>query len=95
MEDVFPGSAQVRLLGLSRAEDQFVWEYSRDNGFAVVTLDKDFADLSFLRGAPPKVLWLRCGNSTVGEVEELLRANLESIRRFELQMDSGLLEIWP
>ena len=61
----------------------------------VVTLDKDFADLSFLRGAPPKVIWLRCGNSTVTEIEDLLRLNLQAIQEFGAKQHSDLLEIWP
>ncbi len=30
---------------------------------------------SRLYGAPPKVVWLRCGNSTPQQVEALLRRN--------------------
>jgi predicted nuclease of predicted toxin-antitoxin system len=95
LADAFPDSTQTKLLGLSRSEDAVIWEYARTNALVVVTLDKDFADLSFIRGAPPKVIWLRCGNSTVAEVERLLRANLKAIRDFETRQDSELLEIWP
>jgi predicted nuclease of predicted toxin-antitoxin system len=94
LADAFPDSTQTKLLGLSRSEDAVIWEYARKNGFVVVTLDKDFADLSFVRGATPKVIWLRCGNSTVAEVERLMRANLIPIQHFEAGQDS-LLEIWP
>jgi predicted nuclease of predicted toxin-antitoxin system len=95
LADAFADSTQTKLLGFNRADDQVIWEYARQNGFVVVTLDKDFADLSFIRGAPPKVIWLRCGNSTVVEVERLLRANLKAIQDFEARKDSDLLEIWP
>jgi predicted nuclease of predicted toxin-antitoxin system len=61
----------------------------------VTTLDKDFADMSLLRGAPPKIIWLRCGNATVAEVERLLRANLQEIQKFETNTNVSLLEIWP
>jgi predicted nuclease of predicted toxin-antitoxin system len=61
----------------------------------LVTLDKDFADLAMLQGAPPKIIWLRCGNSTVTEVERLLRLNFAEIQRFETSLDASLLEIWP
>jgi predicted nuclease of predicted toxin-antitoxin system len=95
LADIFPDSTQTGLLGFNRAEDAVIWEYARANGFVVVTLDKDFADLSFIRGAPPKVIWLRCGNSTVANVEHLLRLNLQAIREFEANQNSNLLEIWP
>jgi predicted nuclease of predicted toxin-antitoxin system len=95
LADVFPNATQTSLLGFNRAIDLDIWEYARINDFIVVTLDKDFADMSFVRGAPPKVIWLRCGNSTVAEVDALLRANLKAIREFEISTDSGVLEIWP
>jgi predicted nuclease of predicted toxin-antitoxin system len=95
LADIFPGSVQTRLLGLSTVADGTIWHYAETHGFVVVTLDKDFADLSLLRGAPPKITWLRCGNSTVGEVERLLRANLQEVLRFESSRSASLLEIWP
>jgi predicted nuclease of predicted toxin-antitoxin system len=95
LADAFPDSTHTKLLALSRSEDAIIWEYARNNGLVVLTLDKDFADLSFIRGTPPKVIWLRCGNSTVAEIERLLRTNLKAIQEFEARQDSGLLEIWP
>jgi predicted nuclease of predicted toxin-antitoxin system len=83
------------LLNFNRAEDREIWQYARDNSYVVVTLDKDFADMSFVRGGPPKIIWLRCGNSSVNEVEALLRANLQAINNFTAQTESDLLEIWP
>ncbi|MCO6439717.1 MAG: DUF5615 family PIN-like protein [Nitrococcus mobilis] len=31
--ELFPGSAQVRLLGLEQASDREIWGYARENGF--------------------------------------------------------------
>ena len=59
---------------------------------AVITLD---ADMSLLRGHPPKVIWLRCGNATVAEVEHLLRFNHARIKEFGEDAQSSCLEIWP
>jgi len=95
LADLFPNSTQTRLLSLGTASDLNIWQHAEANGFVVVTLDKDFADMSLLRGAPPKVIWLRCGNATVTQVEALLRANFSEIRRFEADDSVGLLEIWP
>jgi predicted nuclease of predicted toxin-antitoxin system len=60
--DLFPGSNQVRLIGLGEAEDAVLWQHAKTNGFVLVTQDCDFADMSALYGSPPKVIWLRCGN---------------------------------
>lgn len=40
-------------------------------------------DLCILRGAPPKILWLRIGNCTSELVLEVLDMNRERIARFE------------
>jgi predicted nuclease of predicted toxin-antitoxin system len=95
LSDLFPDSSQTRLLGFERSSDLLVWNHARANGFSVVTLDKDFADIALLRGAPPKVIWLRCGNSTVAKVEHLLRENLGAISAFGVDPDSVVLEVWP
>jgi len=94
LADVFPGSTQTRLLGLNTAEDGVIWNHARQHGFMVVTLDADFYDLSILRGHPPKLIWLRCGNSRVGDIERLLRINLEQIEAFAADETSGCLEIF-
>ena len=95
LADLFPGSTQTRLLDYSTVADAVIWEYAKANGFVVVTLDKDFASLAAWRGSPPKVIWLRCGNYTVLEVERLLRSNLADIRIFDTHPIASVLEIWP
>jgi predicted nuclease of predicted toxin-antitoxin system len=56
LADLFPHSSHVQGVGLDCASDDQVWEYARLNGFAVVTKDEDYNDLSVLRGSPPKVV---------------------------------------
>lgn len=80
--DLFPGSRHVRDLGLERAQDIEIWEYAEENDFCVVSKDSDFQQLSFLRGAPPKVIWLRRGNASVEELEEVVRSNAQTIEQF-------------
>ena len=88
LDDLFPGSAQVRPLGLDRADDAVVWRHAADKDFAIVTLDSDFADLSALRGAPPKIVWLRCGNRSTAEVEAILRKH--ALRILTMVVTEGL-----
>jgi predicted nuclease of predicted toxin-antitoxin system len=95
LADIFPNSVQTRLLNFGTASDSVIWQHAKDRDFVMVTLDKDFADLALQRGAPPKIIWLRCGNSTVSEMERLLRANLEDIKSFESNPTLSVLEIWP
>jgi predicted nuclease of predicted toxin-antitoxin system len=95
LADHFPDYTHTKLLELGTAADAVIWTYAKINGLVIVTLDKDFADLAAWRGSPPKIIWLRCGNATVREVENLLRANFEQIKKFEEGDQASLLEIWP
>ena len=88
LSDIFPGSNQVRLLGLDGADDRKIWEHAKGNDFALVSQDADFADMATLYGPPPKVIWLRCGNQPTAMIERLLRDHTEEIMSF-LQSDSA------
>ena len=68
-------------------------ERARANGFALVSQDSDFADLAALRGPPPKIIWLRCGNQPTETVEKLLRMHADAITAFELDKTAACLEI--
>jgi predicted nuclease of predicted toxin-antitoxin system len=91
LADVFPGSAHVLNLGLDCSSDDAIWEYARDQGYAIVTKDADFDDLGVVRGFPPKVVWLLIGNCTTSQVEALLRDHLSLINAFEADHTRGTL----
>lgn len=93
--DVFPGSKQVRHLGLENASDSSIFDYAKENGFSIVTFDSDFLDLNIIRGIPPKIIWLRTGNLTTRSVAHLLNRNIKLVRTFlePQQTDVGILEI--
>lgn len=80
--DIFPDSLHVRDIGLVGAEDPAIWKWAAAHDTMLVSKDADFYDRSILYGAPPKVIWLRIGNSTVGETATLLRRSYILIRRF-------------
>ena len=93
LADLFPGSQQVRTVGLAEATDRAIWDYAKANGFAVASLDADFADMAALVGAPPKLVWLRCGNQPTEVIERLFRDHAQTIGTFE-QDDANCLEIY-
>lgn len=41
LADLFPGSIHVLSVGLDCADDDRIWEYAEQNGFAIVTKDVD------------------------------------------------------
>ena len=79
---LFPGSGHVRQLGLEDAGDEAIWEFARENDFAIVPKDSDFRQRSFFYGLPPKVVWIRCGNGSTRDIERVLIRHTETIRLF-------------
>lgn len=95
LKDRYPGSVHTMDLGFDRAEDHALWLYARDNGFSILTKDTDFEQLSLLRGAPPKVIWLRIGNCTTLQVLGLLDRHHSDIGDFERDEERSLLALGP
>jgi predicted nuclease of predicted toxin-antitoxin system len=81
----------VRQVNLEAADDEAVWRHAADGGFAIVTKDDDFRQRGFVRGAPPKVIWVRLGNCTTDEVEAVLRARHADILTFDADPAAALL----
>ncbi|WP_310992780.1 DUF5615 family PIN-like protein [Aequorivita marina] len=78
----FPDSNPVRKLGLEDCSDKAIWEYAKQNSYTVVTFDADFYDLANLYGSPPKIIWLRFGNSTTLNIAHILNTKLSEITDF-------------
>jgi len=94
LQDLFAGSEHVRLLGLDEADDRMIWEHAKALGFVIVTQDADYSDWNKLLGAPPKIVWLRCGNATVDEIERKLRQAAERILAMAFDMEVEIVEVW-
>lgn len=94
LTDLFPGSEHVGSLGLAQADDRCVWEHAKANGFVLVSLDADFAELAALEGPPPKVIWLRTGNQPTVATEALLRRHAGAIAAFAADPEAACLEIY-
>lgn len=78
----FSGSKHISECGLMNCSDSEVWEYAKNNDYSIVTFDSDFYDISVINGHPPKIIWLRTGNSSTDKITELLLQNTESIDNF-------------
>ena len=87
----FPDSAHVTAVGLQRATDREVWEYAREHDFVVVSKDSDFNDLAFIHGPPPKVIWLRVGNTSTDQIGELLAAANPVVSAFDAHEQDAVL----
>jgi len=89
--DLFPESSHVALEGLLRNPDIVVWDYAKVRGFAIVTADADFYELSTSFGPPPKVIWLRGCDYPTGVAEGLIRKHAIRIAEFLANDDQGVL----
>jgi predicted nuclease of predicted toxin-antitoxin system len=91
LADLYPDSIHVRDKGLKASDDTNVWEYAKMNGFVIVSKDEDFHHLSFVQGAPPKVIGISLGNCTTQAVEILLRQNYSTITAFDNDTETAFL----
>ena len=91
---LFPGSNHVRLLSLESCSDKQIWEYAKKHDFIIVTQDSDFNERSLLLGYPPKIIWLRIGNTHTQYVDQLLKRSYQNITNFYQNSELGCLEIY-
>jgi predicted nuclease of predicted toxin-antitoxin system len=93
LQDLWPDGAHVRQLGLGGAADDVVWQRAIDLGCVLVTKDEDFHRLSVLKGAPPKVVWVRLGNCSTDDIARLVRRHSSRLDDFVDDPVAALLEL--
>ena len=71
----------ARALGLRDAEDETIFQATREAGAVVVSKDNDFLDLLERYGPPPKVIWVTCGNTPSRRMRSVLRQKLRPAGR--------------
>ncbi|UCS92161.1 DUF5615 family PIN-like protein [Echinicola marina] len=87
LKDNYPEVKQVRLLGLENASDLKIWEYAKENDYTIITFDADFYELANIKGHPPKIIWLRMGNTTTKSIAEKMISMQSVITDFILSDD--------
>lgn len=86
LADLFPNSIHVSVAGLSSTSDATIWEFAKARDLTFLTKDKDFANMSMVWGAPPKVILMQTGNCTTEDLIRTIRDN--AIRLSEFQNDA-------
>lgn len=82
IEANFPEAKQVRQLGIENYSDVEIWKYAKENKFTIVTFDADFFDLSNFKGYPPKIIWLRFGNTKTDFLADIINSRNAIIKDF-------------
>ncbi|MEK7415167.1 MAG: DUF5615 family PIN-like protein [Planctomycetota bacterium] len=82
----------LRELGLRDASDTDIFLAARAADAVVLTKDADFRYLLEQRGAPPRVIWLTCGNTSNAALRMLIERHAPSLRTW-LAGDEPLIEV--
>ncbi len=82
----------LRDIGLRDAEDLEIFEAAKAQEVVLMTKDSDFVDLVERLEAPPKIIWLTCGNTSNARLKEILTVTLIDALEF-LQSGEKLVEI--
>lgn len=93
IQDIFPGAKHVTDVGLQNSTDSDIWAFARVNNYVIITHDSDFIDISVLRGFPPKIIWLKIGNTSTANIVTRLRAESGLIKEFMETAETAFLEI--
>lgn len=94
IQEAFPDSTQIALLGMENSIDKDIWQYAHDNNYVIVTKDSDFYEMSLLYGQPPKIIWLKIGNQTKAATIRVLIENSADIERLLIAEDKSCIEIY-
>jgi predicted nuclease of predicted toxin-antitoxin system len=93
--DLCPGSAHIRSAGFAgETPDEVIWQYARENGFALLTCNYDFLDFTRRYGSPPQLIHLEEMNYPTRVAAGLLRAHALAISVFE-KSNGGVLRLRP
>ncbi|MFM9041847.1 MAG: DUF5615 family PIN-like protein [Vulcanococcus sp.] len=95
LNEAFPGSTHLRLLGLAGVDDQAVWDEARSSGLVLLTKDDDFLSMSMSLGWPPKVICLAIGNASNATTAQLILSRVSEIHYFYEHPESGFLLLKP
>ena len=82
----------VRDVGLRDAEDREIFLEARKQSAIVMTKDSDFVMLQNELGAPPKIIWITCGNTSNARLKEILSTTLSEAMEL-LNAGENLVEI--
>lgn len=89
--DIFPDSKHLKFFRMEEATDMQIWKFAASEGFAIVTKDDDFRQLSLTHGHPPKVIWLKAGNLKSRDLRGLFKEKSDVINEFVAAEEGSLL----
>jgi predicted nuclease of predicted toxin-antitoxin system len=95
LQEAYPGTSQVAMLGLERADDAAIWVYAKANDYVIVSQDADFHERALVQGAPPFLIWLKLYNPSKAQVLQALLSRREHIEQHLLREGKHTVELLP
>ena len=89
----FTGIKHIKDFTATGATDADVWQIAKTHHLTIVTFDSDYEDMLNMKGFPPKIIWLRFGNSSNHTTTSTLLFHKETIINFINSAIFGILEI--
>lgn len=93
IQDIFPGAKHLSDLQIENYKDIEIWQFAKLYNYCIVTFDYDFIDLSTLKGFPSKIIWLRMGNTSTGNLVSKIHNEFKPIEEFLSSTETAFLEI--
>ena len=93
LADIHPDSLHVRDIGPEDTADTDIWDYAREHGLAIVTKDRDYREMSRVRGHPPKVVLITLRNCPTTRVVALLRQHQDELISLARDDEHAVLEL--
>lgn len=91
---MFPDSIHVTDVIPLLQGDSLIFDYARLHDFTIVTFDEDFTNLQAIKGFPPKIIWLRMGNTSTLSILNKLSQKKDDIENFIGTNELSILEIY-
>lgn len=82
----------VQALGLRDATDTEIYEAAKKVNAVVMSKDDDFIQLIRQKGAPPKLIWITCGNTSNAKMRDILSTALLKAKEL-LERGESVVEI--
>ncbi|CAN5297105.1 DUF5615 family PIN-like protein [soil metagenome] len=90
----YQGATHVSLIKMLDADDLAIWRFARDHNLAILTKDADFYEFSLLYQHPPKIIWLKSGNSATKFIVDKLIDKQDAIKAFLDNQAVACLELY-
>ncbi len=82
LPDLYKSSKHLNQVQLEGRKDLEIWHYAKKHGYSIVTFDSDFCDIAYLKGHPPKIIWLKIGNTSTQSIAQKLLLKEDIINEF-------------